>query len=514
MKNHSKKRGILASAGALATAVALVLGGAAAASAAPANPPATTNVVITKVKTPGGTLIAADGTQKSVTGGLQGATFELTLVTGTNAGGATSTLTNQGLLAAQGRSLNASGALQGGTESTTKVTLGPTDANGATASTAVAAGQYVAREINVPAGQTKSAPFLLTLPLTNPSGPTAGTDWLSTVYVYPKAASVTATKSVNETVTGATAPARVVGENIEWTILTDAPQIGANLLTSYAITDQLSNRLSLVGDPAVRFVDNDINDANTLVKDTDYTVSNASGLVTINFLAPGLRKLESVGTATPTTQLSVKLTTLVSGTQTPLTGTISNSADVTVNGDAANKITTAPATIVYGDLVVQKVSKNGATETALNGAKFKLYRTLADAQAGTNAIAVSDASEWTTANVAGRGDGYIVIPGLLRSDFVNGALTTTAGDFRSFYLVETAVPANHQLIPDPIKVEVVLEGGNAKVWKIENVQTTGGFVLPLTGGMGTALLTVGGIAILAIVLLVARRRRDAEASAE
>ncbi|MBO1901717.1 SpaH/EbpB family LPXTG-anchored major pilin [Leucobacter weissii] len=502
MNTHKKQRGLLVSLGALATAAALALGGAAA-QAAPPNPPASTNVVITKVTNPGGTLAVGDGTQETVTGGLPGATFQLTLIANTAAGGSSSTLTNAGLLAAQGRSLDSGGALVGGTESTTALTLGPTGANGATASTSVPAGQYVVREIDVPAGQTKSAPFLLTLPLTNPDD---GAEWLSTVYAYPKAANVTATKSVDE------GTARVVGENIEWEILTDAPQFAQNQpLTGYVITDQLDSRLALVGDPAVRFVDNAIHAANPLVKDTDYTVAASGGLVTITFLSPGLAKLQSVGSATPTTKLSVKLTTAVSATVAPLTGAITNDAKVTINNE--NEIDTNDAEIVYGDLVLSKVGQSGSTKTPLNGAKFKLYRTAADATSGTGAISIDGVSEWTTQTVGGV-DGRIVISGLLRSDFVDGGLTTTPADFRSFYLVETEAPAGHQLVPGPIEVQVVLEGGSPKVWEIADVETEGGFELPLTGGTGTLILTIGGIAILAIVLLVARRRRTAEASAE
>lgn len=503
MKNQSKKRGLLAGAGALLTAVALTLSGAVAANALPPNPPANTNVVITKVKTPAGTLTPADGTPQSVTGGLPGATYQLTLIAGTAAGGADSTLTNAGLLAAQGRSLDASGNLVGGTLSGTTQNLGPTDANGATPSTSVPAGQYVVREINVPAGQTQSAPFLLTLPLTNPA---TGTDWLSTVYVYPKAASMAATKTVDE------GTARVVGEDIEWEILADAPQIGANLLTGFVITDTLDTKLTLVGSPAVRFVDDTIHGNYPLVLDTDYTVASPGGVLTISFLAAGLRKLETVGTATPTTQLSVTLTTTVNANAG--SGTITNTATVSqTSGGGTTSVTTTPVSIVYGDLVVEKLSVEGSTETALNGAKFKLYRNATDAGTGNNAISVDGVSEWTTANVSGT-DGRIVIPGLLRSDFVNGAITTTTGDFRSFYLVETEAPAGHQLVPGPIEVQVVLEGGNAKVWQVKDVKTAGGFVLPLTGGMGTAILTILGVGILAVVLVVARRRRSHEAAAE
>ena len=44
--------------------------------------------------------------------------------------------------------------------------------------------------------------------------------------------------------------------------------------------------------------------------------------------------------------------------------------------------------------------------------------------------------------------------------------------------------------------------------RIINAKTEGGaFELPLTGGTGTAMLTIGGVLLLAAVLVVARRRR-------
>jgi LPXTG-motif cell wall-anchored protein len=54
--------------------------------------------------------------------------------------------------------------------------------------------------------------------------------------------------------------------------------------------------------------------------------------------------------------------------------------------------------------------------------------------------------------------------------------------------------------------------GTDNFTSITNVEKNAGFTLPLTGGSGTAALTIGGIAILAAVLVVARRRRAYEAT--
>ncbi|MGO4585440.1 SpaH/EbpB family LPXTG-anchored major pilin, partial [Arthrobacter sp. 2RAF6] len=75
-------------------------------------------------------------------------------------------------------------------------------------------GLYLVTETGYPAGVTPSAPFLVTLPMTDPAG---GNGWLYDVNVYPKNAVTTATKTVND------ASVLKLGDNVQWTITSDIP---------------------------------------------------------------------------------------------------------------------------------------------------------------------------------------------------------------------------------------------------------------------------------------------------
>lgn len=115
-----------------------------------------------------------------------------------------------------------------------------------------------------------------------------------------------------------------------------------------------------------------------------------------------------------------------------------------------------------------------------------------------------DTGVWTT-NQSGRVD----ISGLRYSDFADGVVVGPDDPrYQSYWLVETKALANHQLLVSPIEF-VVTEGSLVQNTEtIVNRYNRGGFLLPLTGGLGTILFTVGGLALVATVLIVARRRRQ------
>ena len=85
--------------------------------------------------------------------------------------------------------------------------------------------------------------------------------------------------------------------------------------------------------------------------------------------------------------------------------------------------------------------------------------------------------------------------------------------FQTYWLVEVTALDGHQLLSEPIEFTVnAATTALTSQQTVENQENRNGFVLPLTGGMGTAFLTIGGLALLALVLIVARRRRETEAA--
>lgn len=113
---------------------------------------------------------------------------------------------------------------------------------------------------------------------------------------------------------------------------------------------------------------------------------------------------------------------------------------------------------------------------------------------------------WTTT-----ADGSVRIEGLRYSYFANGEVDNEGPLAQKYWLVETKALEGHQLLAEPIEFEVTsFDGSN--VYTVTNSANTNGFVLPLTGGTGTALLTLLGVILLGVVLFVARTRRNSEAA--
>lgn len=505
MKNHTKRRGLFASAGALLTAAALALGGAAAANAQ--DIPAVSNIVITKLTTPpagpGGAATGMPVDSSALPEGavpIAGVQFDAYPVPTTATPG-----TNAWQKEIAGITLAQAQTAVESKPSAHSFTA--TDASGVTTWFNAPLGLYLIRETSAPAGVTPAGDFLVAVPLTNPQ---SKNEWLDTIYVYPKNSKVTATKTVNE------GSSVAVGQDVTWSVLADIPRDSA--ISKYEISDTLDTRLTYKPTATVSLSGSG---AQTLVACTgantpancDYTVSYVAPKLTVTFSDAGRAKLVTEWQERPASQVKLDLTTTVNASALNQTNTaaaaIVNTPVLTVND--ADPVNGTPSTLKVGDIKLTKV--DSVTDAALPDgkvAKFSVYRTEANAKARTNAIEINGQSIFTTAP----GTGDLRISGLFFSNYVNGATVTDTDDYRGYWVNEVEAPEGYQLLAAPVKTTVTEAGTDVTAIKIENVANTNGFVLPLTGGMGTAVLTIGGIAILATVLLVARRRRHSEAHAE
>lgn len=571
-----KKRGLLASAGALVTAVALALGGAAAASAAPIIPLPEPNdigsLTIHKFHQPTQLGDPADGMEQNTDG--------LTAWNPTTDGAVSFTIwkvggvdlsTNAGWQTAAAMDVAAAKAATSGGGTTL-----PIAANGTAVFDDLAIGLYYVEETVWPSGATPAAPFLVTVPITNardivgsgtefaPEFP-AGTTWLYDVHVYPKNAITSGQKTVNDTTSTNGGKSIKLGDNVEWTITGDIPK--ADPIDGYRITDVLDSRLALVTSgagvaPALSLTGTT---GVTLAETTDYVWSNTAGKLQVDFTTAGRAKLVTAWKADPAAQVKIVFNTTVlavtSGVAGETNGVINNQATIYPNQAAIDwqeptdpedptppgqpPVTTV-ATTKVGNIVLQKLGKNDA---ALAGAEFQVFLSESAAQTQSNPLALAfdetgaalDPSPKST--FVSEADGRVLIPGLRYSDWADGLpqkpFCETAGDvvagtcaqdkqtdtatgdtvdnpkFQYYWIVETKTVSGYELLAEPIRVVVNSpETSVTGATQVKNVPTNAGFELPLTGGMGTALLTIGGIAILATVLIVARRRQNADAAAE
>ncbi|MFP7366138.1 SpaH/EbpB family LPXTG-anchored major pilin [Corynebacterium callunae] len=488
--------------------------------------PESAKVTITKLSQQGDLGSAATGVKTDLPKGterINGVVFQYYLVDNTGIGGSADIGTNAG------QKLAASV-----TAATASIPQTPTGSfiatvNGETSAT-LSRGLYVIKEdpTSVPAGVTAAAPFLLSVPLTDPENLN---QWLTDIYVYPKNSQIAATKTVNN------AAALVVGNDVTWTISADIPRVqnpaakGATdkfLAPDYFRIDDTLQDTQLVLNPAFA------EDANTsisvkagetsLIEGTDYkisqVVSNPAGSKTyqILFTDDGRAALATAVNAKSDAKVTVELdTTVKSASKIENTASIypdSASTVPSVDKPNGNPLVTPATDVRYGSYNFQKLSSDTKV-TDLSGAEFRVYADEEDAKAGNdNYLNPTDSNEglWTSDK-----DGHVSISGLRYSGYANGKIVNKGEEgYITYYLVETKALDGHQLLAEPVAFIVGdTTGTSTSEWKadqdITNQATTGAFVLPLTGGSGTTMLTIAGIAILAIVLFLARRRSAAEA---
>lgn len=520
-------RGRLQAASALIISMMLTLmvalSGGSIASAQSQPIPDEVDVTITKLSQPGTLGSAATGEPLSAL--PEGATpisdvvFDYYLVENTGAGETADIGTNGGQRAAAGL-----------TPATATIPGSPTGSFPATTpagetTATLQRGLYVVQEdpTSVPAGVTAAAPFMLAVPLTDPTDRDA---WLNQIFVYPKNSQIDAEKTVEN------AEDLIVGDTVTWTINTDIPRVENPAATDatnqfiapdlFRIDDTLqADQLEL--NPVYTEGNNTsirVTAGGTLlVEGTEYNITEdavstpGSSTYQILFTQAGREALAAAVNLDPSAQVSVELDTKVLAAEV-----IENTASIFPNQNSVTQndpLVTPAEDVRYGSYNFQKLSSDDAV-TDLSGAQFRVYNTLKDAEAGNdNYLEPVDGGHtngvWTTGE-----DGRISISGLRHSGFADGEAFGD-GDSRyvTYYLVEVTALKGHQLLAAPVPFIVGENSGASDPWgfdkEITNQATTGAFVLPLTGGSGTAMLTIAGIAILAVVLFLARRRSTSEA---
>lgn len=517
-----KKRGLLASAGAIVTAAALALGGAIAAHAAPvAEMPSTAGLIITKLEQPDNAGAPATGLPQTTNQAvIPGVSFEAVQVPLSH-----DPLTNDGqkeiagvtLAQAKADTVGISASRTGVTDAAGQIHWQTAANDSVRDGLDLEAGLWLIRETAAPAGVVPSGDFLVAVPLTHP---TDRNTWLNTIYIYPKNRTVEGSKTVENL------ESFVVGDTVTWTIDLDNPSPRDTGSGEYYPADML--RVVDVLDEAFLTTAIDgsgmsVTAPSGFVSPTDYTVEVVSdagySTVTLDFTEAGLAKLA----ATPTQNVVMTLDTVIEQA-----GVIENSARFFSSKAQTTPRETTTSTMKYGDYALVKLSEGSpeGVTPSLAGAEFMVFTSKDDAlaaQRGDQAALARAAKPdvtvpgydpatgvWTT-DAAGRVD----ISGLRYSGFANGESFGTADPrFVTYWLVETKSLPDHQLLAEPVSF-IIDEHSNTSLHgqTIVNQFDRGGFLLPLTGGTGTLLLTVGGLVLLATVLVIARRRRSVLADA-
>lgn len=497
---------------ALASAVLAVAFATPAAAASLPDGSKTANLHITKLQTPAGA--AGDGTQLSSLPntpipGVQFTikkvnTIDLTTQAGWQSASALATSYNAAapttVPAAESAITSANYTLAAPASGTT--TPQTTNASGVADFTGLPLGLYLVEETGTPAGVTAAAPFLVTLPLTDPKS--TGT-WNYDVYVYPKNAVSAASKTVDD------ASAHGLGDPLSYTVTADIPDPTGTPatapLTGYLLSDALDPKLGYTGSTIA------LKDG-TAVPAADYTVTT-SGTTTVEV------RFNDAGLALLGQHRDTQVVWTI-GAVTKAAGSISNTAYLYPDGPSVTShdtpgdtshpgIPTAPVVTKWGDVTVLKKSSAGA---ALAGATFQVYVTNSKSTkpvVGTDTpVAINGTSSWTT-----DASGLATISGLRYSGFAdNTTVTDGAAGYNYYWLVETKAPAGFELQAEPIGFTVddttTTSGTDVTV---TDVPSNAGFALPFTGGTGSTGVTLAGLGLIVAAALAAlvlyRRRRSA-----
>lgn len=295
-------------------------------------------------------------------------------------------------------------------------------------------------------------------------------------------------------------------QDLTWVL---EPVVPGNISTysDYTITDTLDPALTYTGNLKIKV------GPHTLVQDTHYTVSAPTGdggTLQISLTPAALQWLEVDHKIALSEETSVTFTTKINNKAVMGAG-IPNKAVVNYNdGIAAPGSATSELAYAYtGGKTFLKVAET-EDGTPLAGAKFKVATDSAathfvkDPTTGADLVLTSDAN------------GKFSVKGL-KFDPATGT---------DYYLVETVAPVvgdtPYQLLQSPVAFKVTKTSfyENPALITDPNVEPTAepdqivnntGFQIPLTGGLGTGLFTIGGLILMAGAVWLTRRKKGTTA---
>ena len=294
-------------------------------------------------------------------------------------------------------------------------------------------------------------------------------------------------------------------EKVTYTITVDIPTYASQAVDkSFYVSDFLPNGLTI--DPASIKVQIDGTDVDTAAYTLDTTavaeytfkLSVSAAQYTASWSANGGKRLVITYTATlnnnDTTAVNVKETNTV---------TFDYSFYPYVENSHKQKMDTVDVTTFA--IKIDKYVKNDE-DAKLANAKFDLYRTATQAEV----IAGS------AVNIPHTTENGIKLESDLVTD-ANGTATFAKyeanGTNYDYYLVETRAPSGYNILDNAVRVnftDTEVEA-TAGVYTVK-VPNSSGIQLPITGGTGTVIFTIIGIALMvgAVVLFVVSRKKAKE----
>ncbi|MDO5708387.1 MAG: SpaH/EbpB family LPXTG-anchored major pilin [Andreesenia angusta] len=365
--------------------------------------------------------------------------------------------------------------------------------------------------------ENKAVPVEITLPLIGSSGR------MEDVHVYPKNTEDGPEVDKDVTTVGNKHDTFDFDEEHKWIISAKIPE-GINDYKVFKLTDVLQNSLTYKGKVKVSVVDT--KDATTgvdLVKDTDYiltepAIDTEGGTLTVDFSSKIANLVGKEGK-----YIRVEFYTTIN--ENAIMGqSIPNDVDLEYGHDPGNTSHKEPGEKPEVHTGGKKFIKNEEnSETTLSGAEFIVsdgngnYLTETNGVRAWKSFADKDAAKAdpNIFKLISGADGTFEIKGLKYADDITGT---------KYYLEEIKAPDGYALLdgaieftvnktsyytnPDQIGEEddsgAIIEGEPAEAQIINNIKVN----IPQTGGMGTIIFTIAGLAIMTVAFLALRKRNN------
>ena len=291
--------------------------------------------------------------------------------------------------------------------------------------------------------------------------------------VTAKKSSIDLTKEVNDTVTG-------IGELLTFTITTKVPYIDANAVKSFVITDEISGaEYYLSGDKSI-----------ATIKMGGVTVESATFTVNGNTFSIDLTSIVTDDNAGK--DIEIQYTAKVIGLE------VENTAANNISGEKIDEDSTEVKT---GSIKLLKTDDSDA-KTPLAGAEFKLY----------------DKADETKTYLKFKLENGVYVYDETGSDVLvtdaNGLIIVKGLDEGTYHFDETKAPTGYSINEVGVDATIAADDLNTTVNELfpeVTIIDTKLSALPATGGIGTAVFTIGGCAIMiaaAYFFFVSRKKES------
>lgn len=274
-----------------------------------------------------------------------------------------------------------------------------------------------------------------------------------------------------------------IGKTVSWLITPEVPK-NIEEYKKYVITDILDSRLNYKGNLVVKA-------DGVVVNPATYQLTEPTGLnpnLELTFISDVYTYKKSI---TNVKKLEISFDTVINQDVVPGTA-IPNNAILSMNNGWVDASSTKeiPPTVESGGRKFIKVTEN---KKPLKGAEFKLYHMIKDKKVylkqGEDKVVhwVEDSKSATT----------FISP-------ENGEFEVVGLAYGTYFLDEIKAPKDYNLLTEDQKFTIDKESYSEKA-QLMIVNTTGP-VIPVTGGIGTILFFVLGLAIMAISFFFYRKQ--------